>query len=147
MSKNLTVRLDNDLADWLKSEAKKQGKTQTELVEQALNNMRFGERQGDDKLSEIWNDNGRIIVMLNQILTGDMAQQLAFIYGKVLGKNAPKHDPEMMPKNVGEMALVLGSEKPHLLMHQNNFERAKAIFNYWNEWRTAGNAMPQMPQF
>jgi hypothetical protein len=137
--------MEDDVADWLKSEAKKQGKTQADLVKQALNSMRYGDRQGDDKLSEIWNDNGRIIAMLNEILTGDIKQQLAFIYGKVAAKNSPKFDPLMMPKSISEIGLFRGTEEPNLLTHSGDFDRAKAVFSYWSEWRNYGNEMPQIP--
>lgn len=151
MSTRIEFRMQDDVADWLKSEAKKQGKTQTELVEQALNNMRFGERQGADKITQIWNDNGRIIGMLESILTGDMSQQIAFIHSKVAAKNgssnASKFDQTMLPQNADEVELVTGSQKPDLMMHFDFLQRAKLISNYWAEWRNAGNAMPQMPQF
>jgi hypothetical protein len=52
----------------LQNEAKRQGKTQTELVEFALENLRSCERQTTDKLTQIWNDNGRIIAMLGDLL-------------------------------------------------------------------------------
>lgn len=147
MSRQVNIRLSDDMVEFLQKEAKRQGKTQTELVEEALENMRSGDRHATDKLTEVWNDNGRIIAMLNDVLTGDIAQQLAFIYSKVAGKSAPKYDQEMMPKNESEIGLVTGIEKPHLLTHHNNIERAKTIFSYWDEWRSAGNIMPKMPQF
>lgn len=151
MTTRIECRMPEDLAAWLKSEAKRQGKTQTEIVITALENLRGNDRQGADKITQIWNDNGRIISMLEKILTGDMPQQVEFIYRKVAAKNSasnmPKFDQNMLPQNADEVELAIGNQEPNLMKHFDFMQRAKLIFNYWTEWRNAGNAMPQMPQF
>jgi predicted transcriptional regulator len=68
MTKHISVRLRTETANWLDEEAKKQAKSKTQIIEFALESLQDNERQTQDKLQQIWNDNGRIIAMLTDLL-------------------------------------------------------------------------------
>lgn len=189
MSVLTAFRLRPETAFWLEEEAKKQGKSKTQIIEFALENLQDNVRQTQDKLHQIWNDNGRIIAMLTDLVavkstpdSADSAKLDSIIEGlrivgvasitaslatekqiddlnaarirankamekalKISSDNQPTvpvFDPEMMPRDMKELNILLDKDVPNSLAPDDVEMRQRAIQQYGREWRKLGYPMP-----